>query len=71
MKKLMACLAAGVMAAGSGVIIDAHGAHVAYLVTAGCAVAACAVSWIGGRSVHRAEEHALEVIAAKAAVRPA
>jgi MFS family permease len=55
----------------SGVIIDAHGAHVAYLVTAGCAVAACAVSWIGGRSVHRAEEHALEVIAAKAAVRPA
>jgi len=54
----------------SGVIIDAHGAHVAYLVTAGCALAACAVSWLGGRGVHRAEQHALQIIAAKAGASP-
>lgn len=51
----------------SGVIIDSRGAHVAYLVTAGCALAACAASWAGSREVHRAEVRALEIIAAKAA----
>ena len=51
----------------SGVIIDSRGAHVAYWVTAGCAIAACAASWAGSRGVHRAEVRALEIIAAKAA----
>jgi len=55
----------------SGVLIDSHGARVAYLVTAGCALAACAVSWIGRRSVHRAELDALEIIAAKTPAPPA
>lgn len=50
----------------SGVIIDSRGAHVAYLVTAGCAIAACAASWAGSRGVHSAEVRALEIIAAKA-----
>ncbi len=51
----------------SGVIIDSSGAHVAYLVTAGCALLACLVSWLGVRTVHAAELRALEIIAAKAA----
>jgi len=51
----------------SGVIIDAHGAHVAYLLTAGCAIVACLVSWIGSRAVYEAEVEALRIIAAKAA----
>ncbi len=49
----------------SGVIIDSRGAHVAYLVTAGCAVVACAVSWAGSSTVHRAEVRALDIIAGK------
>ena len=31
----------------------------------GCAIAACAVSWVGARTVHRAELRALDIIAAK------
>jgi MFS family permease len=49
----------------SGIIIDSAGAHVAYLVTAGCALAACAVSWLGLRTTHDAEVRALAIIAAK------
>ena len=51
----------------SGIIIDSRGAHTAYLLTAGCAIAACAVSWVGARTVPRAELRALDIIAAKAA----
>ncbi|MCU0277630.1 MAG: MFS transporter [Candidatus Nanopelagicales bacterium] len=52
----------------SGAIIDAQGAHVAYLVTAGCAILACATSWAGSSVVHRAEVRALEIIAAQSPV---
>lgn len=51
----------------SGVIIDSSGAHTAYLVTAGCAIAAWLVSLVSMRTTHRAEQGALEIIAAKAA----
>ena len=37
------------------------------LLTAGCAIVACLVSWIGSRAVHEAEVAALRIIAAKAA----
>jgi MFS family permease len=49
----------------SGVIIDSQGARWAYLLAAGCAVAACGLSWLGSRTVHRAEVRALDIIAAK------
>ncbi len=49
----------------SGAIIDSRGAHVAYLVTAGCAILACVTSWAGATTVHRAEVRALGIIAAK------
>jgi MFS family permease len=52
----------------SGAIIDAQGAHIAYLVTAGCAILACATSWAGSSVVHRAEVRALEIIAARSPV---
>ena len=50
----------------SGVIIDSRGAHIAYLVTAGCALCACAISLAGSATVHRAEVRALDIIARKA-----
>lgn len=50
----------------SGIIIDSQGARLAYVLTAACAVAACAISWIGSTTVHRAEVRALDIIAAKA-----
>jgi MFS family permease len=60
-------LGLAVAAPVSGVIIDSAGAHVAYLVTAGCALAACAISWLGSPTVHRAEIRALQIIASRAA----
>ena len=59
-------LGLAVAAPVSGALIDSAGAHIAYLVTAGCAVAACLVSVAAMRITHRAEISALEVIAAKA-----
>lgn len=55
---------------GSGVVIDAHGAHAAYLVTASCALAACAIGWLGWPTVHKAELRALQIIAARSQSTP-
>lgn len=63
-------LGLAVSAPGSGIVIDAHGAHIAYLVTAGCAVAASLIAWSGSRTLHAAEERALAIIAARAAGHP-
>ena len=57
----------GAGSAASGIIIDSRGAHTAYLLTAGCAIAACAVSWVGRARFIDAELRALDIIAAKAA----
>ena len=47
----------------SGLIIDSYGARVAYLVTAGCAIAASAVGWLGRQSLRTAEVQALAMAA--------
>ena len=49
----------------SGLLIDTFGAHVAYWVTAGCAVTAWLLSMASLRVTHAAEVRALEIIAAK------
>lgn len=64
-------LGLAISAPASGMVIDAHGAHLAYLVTAGCAVAASVIAWSGSHTLHAAEERALAIIASKtAAERP-
>jgi predicted MFS family arabinose efflux permease len=62
-------LALGIAVAApvSGALIDSAGAHTAYLVTAGCAIAAWLISLAAMRTTHRAEVRALDIIAAKAA----
>ncbi len=50
----------------SGTVIDTRGAHVAYWITAGCAVAAWIVSLAALRVTQQAEIRALAIIAAKA-----
>jgi len=59
-------LGLAVAAPVSGALIDSAGARTAYLVTAGCAIAACLISVAAMRITHRAEISALEFIAAKA-----
>ena len=49
----------------SGALIDTRGAHVAYLVTAGCAIVAWIISLAASRTTHQAEVRALAIIAAK------
>lgn len=58
-------LGLAVAAPVSGAIIDSAGAHTAYLVTAGCAIAAWAIALAGLRTTHRAEDRALRIIAAR------
>jgi MFS family permease len=58
-------LGLAVAAPVSGILIDTFGAHVAYWVTAGCAVTAWLLSMASMRVTHAAEVRALEIIAAK------
>lgn len=62
-------LALGIAVAApiSGAIIDSRGAHMAYWVTAACAIVACLISLVSMRTTHRAEQRALDIIAAKSA----
>lgn len=60
-------LGIAVAAPVSGALIDSRGAHTAYWVTAGCAIAAWLVSLSAMRVTRQAEVRALEIIAAKQA----
>lgn len=61
-------LGLAVSAPVSGLIIDSRGAHIAYWLTAACAVTAWVLSLAAMRVTHKAEVRALAIIAAKQSV---
>lgn len=54
-------LGLAVAAPVSGVIIDSRGPQTAYLVTAGCAIAACLVGWVAARRLRSGEKAAMHL----------